>query len=321
MTATPTTSAEPSTRPVRPDDADALLRMQHLHQRAVLGRPDTTLADVQEQLADPDLDPASPVVVRDDGTMLGCALVFPDGASGRADLDVVVDPGPGAAYARPLVDRGVQLAVAAARRLGRESIEVDQGCYRDDVVFAAVLRQAGFAVATTFHRMRRELAEPVDVTSALGVVVERVDDDGDEVMRRVHAMHMATFRGHFGFAPRPFEEWLAGQRARTVRNGPFWFATAGDRDVGFLSETDQFVEDEQAGYVQRVGVLDEARGRGIAKALLTASFAHMRGRGRAAALLHVDSANATGATALYESVGMTPSVVIDVWRVVARVES
>jgi hypothetical protein len=40
----------------------------------------------------------------------------------------------------------------------------------------------------------------------------------------------------------------------------------------------------------------------------------MRDRGRRAALLHVDGANATGATALYESVGMRPAVVIDVWR-------
>jgi hypothetical protein len=48
--------------------------------------------------------------------------------------------------------------------------------------------------------------------------------------------------------------------------------------------------------------------------LLLASFAGMRERGRTAALLHVDSANATGATALYESVGMRPVMVIDVWR-------
>lgn len=317
MTA-PATS--PTTRPVHTDDADALLRMQHVHQNAVLGRPDTTMADVRDQLADPDLDPQSPVVVRDDGTVLGCALVFPDGAAGRADLDAVVDPGPGAPFARELLDRGVELAVEAGRRLGLDRMEVDQGCYRDDVAFAAALQDAGFEVATTFHRMRRELAEPVDVTVADGVAVERVDDDADDVMRRVHAMHMATFRGHFGFAERPFDEWLAGQRARAVGNGPFWFATLDGRDVGFLTETDQFVEDEQAGYVQRLGVLAESRGRRVAKALLTSSFAHMRDRGRAAALLHVDSANATGATALYESVGMTPSVVIDVWRVVRPVE-
>ncbi len=112
---------------------------------------------------------------------------------------------------------------------------------------------------------------------------------------------------------RAFPEWLAVVRARSG-TGPLWFAMLDGEDVGFLHETDHYVEDEDAGYVWRLGVEERVRGRGVAKALLFSSFAAMRGRGRFAALLHVDSANATGATRLYESVGMSSVLVLDMWR-------
>ena len=311
-------TATATTRPLRPDDAEGVLAMQHVHQREVLGRPDATLADIVEQLADPDLHPGSLVVVGPDGRVLGCGFVFSDGP-GRADVDVVVDPGPGAAYARPLLDAVVELAVDGARQRGGTEVELDQGCYRPDTAFAEVLREAGFSVKTSFHRMRRELDGPVDVPSPEGVEVTRVDEETDEALRRAHRLHQSTFAGHYGFVPRPYDEWLTAHQARAVGTGPLWFATLDGEDVGFLSETDQFLEDEDAGYVQRLGVERSARGRGVAKALLLSSFAHMRERGRTAALLHVDSANATGATRLYESVGMAPAVVIDAWRRVVPV--
>jgi mycothiol synthase len=302
-----------TTRPVQPDDAEAVLRMWHAHHLAVLGRTDATRDDVRDALAEPDLDPASPVVLDGAGRVLGCALVFHDGDTDHADLDVVVDPGPGADLFDGLLATALDLAVGGALRRGHPRVRADQGCYRQDAASAASLRAAGFTPATTFHRMRRALAEPVEVRLPDGVAVERVDDESDEVLRRVHRLHLSTFAGHFGFEPRPYEEWLAAHRARSG-TGPVWFAARDGTDIGFLHETDQFLEDEDAGYVWRLGVEQQARGRGVAKALLLSAFAGMRERGRRAALLHVDSANATGATRLYESVGMSPVVVIDVWR-------
>lgn len=313
------TAAAPTTRPVRADDAEAVLRMQQAHQRAVLGRPDCTLDDVREEIGDPDLDPGSVVVVRDDGTVLASCLVFPDGGSGRCDIDVVYDPEHGTGLVSELVDRAVGLCLAHGARTGVGEVQVDQGCYRDDTAFAAVLRAAGFAAATSFHRLRRPLDGPVDVPLPDGVEIERADDLTDAVLRRAHALHMSSFDGHFGFVPRPYDEWLAAHEAREVGTGPFWFARADGRDVGFLTETDAFVADERSGYVQHLGVERDARGRGIARTLLLSSFAHMRERGRVAALLSVDTGNATGAMRLYASVGMEPVVVIDAWRLTRTV--
>lgn len=306
-------SAVTTTRPVRPDDLEPLLRLQHAHQRAVLGHPDATLDDVRDQLADPDLEPASPVVIDDDGRALGCALVFVDGDSGRAALDVVVDPGRGGHLLGELLDRALALTASAAAARGTAQLEADQDCYRDDRQLAEALRQRGFERATAFHRMRRELDAPFEVRMPDGVALERVDDDSEPTLRRAFALHTSTFAGHFGFVPRPWEQWLAAHHARSG-TGPLWFATLDGTDVGFLHETDWYVTDQGAGYVARLGVEPAARGRGVARALLLSSFAGMRERGRRVALLHVDSANATGATALYESVGMRPVLVIDMWR-------
>ena len=302
-------------RPVQEDDAERLLALQHAQQIAVIGRPDCTLDDIRDQLLDPDLDPRSPVVLDADGHAVGVAMVFPAGDTDSVELDVVVHPDVNDALLRPVLEQAVELAADAARARGHAEVKVDQGCYRQDAALAEMLRGLGFTPGTTFHRMRRELPDAVEVRVPHGVRIERIDVETDRDLRRAHALHMSTFEGHFGFHRRPYEEWLESRAARTGL-GPLWLAVADGTDVGFLQETSQFVEDEDAGYVWQLGVASQARGRGIAKALLLTSFAAMRERGRSAALLHVDTANATGATRLYESVGMRPGVVIDVWRCV-----
>ncbi|MGH2589858.1 MAG: GNAT family N-acetyltransferase, partial [Actinomycetota bacterium] len=61
---------------------------------------------------------------------------------------------------------------------------------------------------------------------------------------------------------------------------------------------------EGTGWIDIVAVRQPWRGRGIGRALLTRSFAAFADRGLVRVLLNVDSDNSTGATRLYESVGM-----------------
>jgi ribosomal protein S18 acetylase RimI-like enzyme len=65
---------------------------------------------------------------------------------------------------------------------------------------------------------------------------------------------------------------------------------------------------EGAGYVASIGVLREHRSRGLARALLQARLADDAARGFERTLLHVDSESPTGATRLYEGVGMRVDV-------------
>jgi ribosomal protein S18 acetylase RimI-like enzyme len=56
------------------------------------------------------------------------------------------------------------------------------------------------------------------------------------------------------------------------------------------------------------------RGRGYGRALLQHSFREFRRRGYTRAALGVDADNATGATQLYESVGMHAEQEMAVWE-------
>jgi mycothiol synthase len=58
------------------------------------------------------------------------------------------------------------------------------------------------------------------------------------------------------------------------------------------------------GFVAVLGTDPQARGRGVASALLRRSFVNLAARGATRVELHVDSTNPTGAVRLYERAGM-----------------
>ena len=68
------------------------------------------------------------------------------------------------------------------------------------------------------------------------------------------------------------------------------------------------------GWVDELGVLAPCRGRGIARALLLRSFVTFARRGCLQVLLNVDAENPTGATKLYERVGMRVVNQWDLWE-------
>nr|WP_231134923.1 GNAT family N-acetyltransferase [Motilibacter deserti] len=133
-------------------------------------------------------------------------------------------------------------------------------------------------------------------------------------LRSVHSVIDTSFADSSGHVPEPFEEWFGRNDARsTVDWSQVWLAEDPAGAVGALYCSDDYVEDEKAGYVARLGVLRPARGRGVARALLLTAFADVRARGLPAVLLHVDENGTTGAYALYESVGMRRVLQVDMW--------
>ena len=87
---------------------------------------------------------------------------------------------------------------------------------------------------------------------------------------------------------------------------PWWdpslvtFAVAEDGIAGALSATQL----DDVGWIGEVGVRPAYRGRGIGGALLGHAFAQLAARGLSTVRLTVDAGNETGATRLYERVGM-----------------
>jgi ribosomal protein S18 acetylase RimI-like enzyme len=135
------------------------------------------------------------------------------------------------------------------------------------------------------------------------------------VREAAHAILNASFADHFGWVPKPYDTWHESlERKSTFDWTQLWVAELDGRPVAILTCTDQFVDDDGCGYVGDLGVLPDARGRGIAKYLLRHAFAIDVAAGRKGTILHVDSNNTTPALGVYESVGMRAVLVIDVWR-------
>src|SRR5262249_61438762 len=84
-----------------------------------------------------------------------------------------------------------------------------------------------------------------------------------------------------------------------------WFlAWAGDEVAGYALNAYERPGDPGYGWVGTLGVRRAWRRRGIGEALLYRSFGALHARGQNHVRLSVDAENTTGATRLYERVGM-----------------
>lgn len=161
------------------------------------------------------------------------------------------------------------------------------------------LEGLGYRHVRTFWHMERRLdgrerrdPDPDGVT-----ISPYRDDDGPAL----HRVLEASFEDHFGFESMPYDAWEAAiLKAPSTELDLVFLAHRGGEPVGAI--TTAFEEEES--WVVELGVLEAHRGIGIGLALLRRVFAELAERGRTIVKLSVDGENQTGATRLYERVGM-----------------
>jgi ribosomal protein S18 acetylase RimI-like enzyme len=299
-------------RPTK-DDAKAIFELVAARDTAVVGFPDVTLDDTVDELAAPgfDLDQDGWLVFAGD-TLTGYGTVSGQGDHHLLDIDFYATDG---AIREWLLGEIIVRAKELAGAHGQAEVSLDSGAYRADTGKRELLAGNGFTPGTTYHRMRVDHTGPVsppDVPE--GVVMRR--GAPDEATRRVaHAVFTETFTGQYGFTPRSYEEWFAARDSQSTFDwSQLNLLELDGRAVGFIESNNQFLEDEGCNYIGRLGVLKEARGRGLARFLLRDAFATDAAAGRTGTILHVDTNNPTPALGLYLSVGMKAVLVIDVWR-------
>jgi mycothiol synthase len=231
-----------------------------------------------------------------DGTLVGLAQVF--GLNPELSLDawVRVHPdhrarGLGTALAAWAEDRAAGLVPPGASSKLYNSIPLE------DEAGDGLLTARGFAPVRVFWHMERVLdgdVEPLEMPP------------GCEIRSFVHPADAATvhdvledaFTDHWGYEPYPRD--IALEQFARRDPGLIWVATCQGSAAGALIA--RALED--TGWIDDLGVRRPWRGRGIARALLRTSFAELANRGIGTVALNVDSENTTGATRLYESVGM-----------------
>jgi ribosomal protein S18 acetylase RimI-like enzyme len=140
----------------------------------------------------------------------------------------------------------------------------------------------------------------------------RIEPFSTELAAAFHAALEEAFAEHWEYQPQPFGAWWDRQVARPDHDPSLWFLVRDGDEIAAATRNDP--ERSGGGWIGALGVRPAWRGRGLAKALLRHSFREFHRRGKRRVGLGVDSENSTGATKLYESVGMVVDTEQVVWE-------
>jgi mycothiol synthase len=128
-------------------------------------------------------------------------------------------------------------------------------------------------------------------------------------LEAVYLAQEEAFSEHYGYVERPFEEnfprWASYVFEAQKLEPELWFlAVEGDNIAGFINAQEQSEYGPDMGWIPTLAVRKSYRRRGLGQALLQQAFRALQGRGLKRVGLGVDAKNTTGATRLYERVGM-----------------
>jgi ribosomal protein S18 acetylase RimI-like enzyme len=301
-------------------DVDRLTALLREHERAGRGWPGSDRDDVLVEISG--RRTRQGVVVRDGAGLVRAWGSVHDRASGRMLFLHVVERGLPEGVGRACSDLLVEWAVGQARAVGAVRglavQQIDTGAFAGDDRQQRWLGAAGFTRVRTWWQMSRAVTAG---ESALVPSPARWGDrgvtfrlaDGEDDLRAVHDVLEAAFTDHFNSKPETFEEFLHRLREDPGHRWDHWWLAeldASGEPVGALVGT----QAGGASYVAYIGVVEAARGRGVAKGLLRTIIADAAARGRDRVGLEVDADSETGAHHLYESMGWTTSWVTESWH-------
>ena len=139
----------------------------------------------------------------------------------------------------------------------------------------------------------------------------------------VHDVLETAFTDHFNYHEETFDEFCSRLREDPGHRWDHWWIvelSASDggppRPVGALVGAVSAGTDggPDTSYVEYLGVLRSARGRGVATSLLYAVIADAAQRGRPSVGIEVDKDSSTGAADLYLSMGFVTSYETESWH-------
>lgn len=298
-------------RPGTLADLPEAVAMFNTCSRESIGKDEFDLEDYRNAWSDPGIDLAADTRIAQtlDGTIVGCVEVWNTPPYAFCWIWALVHPEfHGQGIGTALMDWAEQRAqVALDRAPAGARIVLQAGAISTHLPTTELLSERSFVVARLSLSMEHDLNDqpPVPVWPA-GISV-RTMQPGDELA--VYRTVNEAFRDHWGHVEAPEELdyplWRHRMLESPSHDPSLWFlAMDGGEIAGFsLCEASRPGEPDK-GYVNMLGVRRPWRQQGLAEALLYHSFAELRRRGRTSVGLGVDASSLTGATRLYEKVGM-----------------
>lgn len=306
-----------SIRPGKLDDYKIVFELLNVSSLHLLGTIDLTDPElVRNDWQDPkfDMEKSTRLVFAPDGTLVGALEVWdtgtppvhpwiwfevhPDYLEQGVDAALLDWAEARAAQAIARVPDGVRFAPRTGFPVQNER-------------FKALVESRGFKYNRSFYRMATTFEAAPQVPPTPEGIVIRPYNPETELETVVRTM-VESFRDHYGFVERPFDEELTSFRHHflgdPIYDPSLWFvAMDGNEMVGIsICRADDY-ENPENGFVNELGVRREWRKRGIASALLKTSFAEFHRRGKKGAALGVDADSLTGALKIYERAGMRPA--------------
>ena len=163
-------------------------------------------------------------------------------------------------------------------------------------------RQEGFTPLRYFWRMEINLtAPPAPANFPLGIELRPFVKE--EHARAVLKAQNESFRDHWGNHEEIYEQWAVHKFSRAEFDPTLWMI-AWDGRSAEIAGCSQNRYRGGIGWIGTLGVRRSWRKRGLGEALLLHSFAEFYKRGTTTIGLGVDAQNPTGATRLYQKVGM-----------------
>lgn len=283
-----------------PEDGQAVADLTNAADAHDYGDTDMTLDDVLEEFDATDLETDAWLVERDGGLLGVAALQIRAGVRIVATLYVHPDQrrhGIGSALTRLLEERASELVQHAPPDEQVSMVGWLNGKSPDAIEWA---RGLGYESVRSFYRMRIDMTDaPPEPQWPEGISV-RTHRPGEDDRRLFDAVEEA-FSDHWGHLPMQYDDWLRRMN-RDDFDPSLWFVAWDGDEIVAMSLCGVMIDN--GGWVSSVAVRRPWRQRGIARAIMLHTFGEFWCRRRRWVALGVDAESLTGATRLYQSVGM-----------------
>jgi GNAT superfamily N-acetyltransferase len=322
-----------------PDTVSRLTALLRAHEDAGRGWPASGQDDVLVEVSEHGLAMRENLVVRDTVGAIRAWGSVHDRAAGRMLFVHIVERDLPEAVAKACSDvlfdwaRAQACEVGAAR--GLEVQQIDTGAFEDDIRQHKWLADAGFQQVRTWWQMSRPVVpEDADLVpdparwERKGVLFRRVGARGtlpDEAdLRAIHDVLEGAFTDHFNSQEETYEEFIHRLREDPGHRWDHWWIaeTLDDVEAGgspepagaLVGTVSESANGPDGSYVAYLGVLESARGRGVATGLLKGIVSDAAERGYNRVGLEVDADSPTGADSLYLGMGWTTKYVTQSWH-------